>query len=134
MHPRFRLPGAVAAVALVLVCGPVAHRLLAHSFDKLQSAEIERFLAEAPIQLGETLGGVTRSRKAILQLNGETHFAVWKTIDEKRTGVTSLGRAGSDATAISPNRSAQGKVPVGTYKAADSACSTTSAAAAVSIR
>ena len=96
MRPRFRLPGAVAAVALVLVCGPVAHRLLAQSFDKLQSAEIERFLAEAPIQLGETLGGVTRSRKATLQLNGETHFAVWKTIDEKRTGVTSLGRAGSE--------------------------------------
>jgi hypothetical protein len=86
----------VAVVAAVLVCGPVAHRLLAQSFDTLQSPEIERFLAEAPIQLGETLGGVTRSRQAILQLNGVTHFAVWKTIDDKRTGVTSLGRAGSE--------------------------------------
>ena len=97
MHPRFRLPGAAAAVAAMLVCGPVAHRLLAQSFDRLQSAEIERFLTEAPIvRLGETLGGVTRSRQAVLQLEGVSHFAVWKTIDEKRTGVTSLGRAGSE--------------------------------------
>jgi hypothetical protein len=97
MHFRFRLSGAAAAVAAVLVCGPLAHRLLAQSFDRLQSAEIERFLTEASIvRLGETLGGVTRSRQAVLQLDGISHFAVWKTIDEKRTGVTSLGRAGSE--------------------------------------
>ncbi len=96
MHPRFRLPGVVAAIAAVLVCGPVAHRLLAQSFDTLQSAQIEQFLAEAPIRLGKTLGGVTRSRQAILELDGVTRFAVWKTINEKRTGVTSLGRAGSE--------------------------------------
>ena len=95
MHPRFRLPGAVAAVAAVLVCGPVAHRLLAQSFDGLQSAEIERFLTEAPIvRLGETLGGVTRSRQAVLELEGVSHFAVWKTIDEKRTGVTRSAEPG----------------------------------------
>lgn len=97
MHPRFRLAGAAALVAAVLVCGPVAQRLLAQSFDRLQSAEIERFLTEAPIvRLGETLGGVTRSRQAVLQLEGVSHFAVWKTINEKRIGVTSLGRAGSE--------------------------------------
>ena len=94
---RYRLPVAVAAVAAVLVGGPVAHRLLAQSFDGLQSAEIERFLTEAPIlRLGETLGGVTRSRQAVLQLEGVSRYAVWKTIDEKRSGVTSLGRAGSE--------------------------------------
>ena len=97
MHLRFRLPGAVATVAALLVCGPVVHRLLAQSFDGLQSAEIERFLTEAPIvRLGQTLGGVTRSRQAVLELDGVSHYAVWKTIDEKRTGVTSLGRGGSE--------------------------------------
>jgi hypothetical protein len=96
MPLRFRLPGAAAAVAAVLVCGPVAQRLLAQSFDGLQSAEIERFLAEAPIRLGKTLSGVTRSRQAVLQLEGVSHYAVWKTIDEKRTGVTSLGQSGSE--------------------------------------
>jgi len=97
MHPRFRLPGAAAAVAAVLVCGPVAQRLLAQSFDRLQSAEIERFLTEAPIvRLGETLGGVTKSRQAVLQLEGVSHYAVWKTIDQKRTGVTQLGGSASE--------------------------------------
>ena len=97
MLPRFRLPGAAAAVAAVLLCGPVAHRLLAQSFDRLQSAEIERFLTEAPIvRLGETLGGVTQSRQAVLQLEGISHYAVWKTIDQKRTGVTQLGGAASE--------------------------------------
>ncbi len=51
---------------------------------------------EAPIRLGKTLGGVTRSRQAILELDGVSHFAVWKTIDDKRTGVTSLGRGASE--------------------------------------
>ena len=75
MHPRFRLPGAAAAVAAVLVCGPVAQRLLAQSFDGLQSAEIERFLTEAPIvRLGETLGGVTRSRQAVLRARRRQPF------------------------------------------------------------
>ena len=96
MHPRFRLPGAAAVVAAVLLCGPVEHGLLAQSFDKLQSAEIEKFLLEAPMRLGKTLGGVTRSRQAILELDGVSHFAVWKTIDDKRTGVTPLGRGASE--------------------------------------
>jgi len=96
MHARFRLPGAAAVVAAVLLCGPVEPGLLAQSFDKLQSAEIETFLTEAPIRLGKTLGGVTRSRQAILELDGVSHFAVWKTIDDKRTGVTSLGRGAAE--------------------------------------
>ena len=94
MHDRLRLLGATAAVAALLVCGPAVHRLLAQSFDSLQSPETERFLAEAPIRLGKTLGGVTRSRQAILELNGVSHFAVWKTIDDNRKGVTNLGRGG----------------------------------------
>ena len=90
MHPRFRLPGAAAVVAAVLLCGPVAHGLLAQSFDKLQSAEIETVPdRKRRSRLGKTLGGVTRSRQAILELEGVSHFAVWKTIDDKRTGVTS---------------------------------------------
>ena len=94
MHHRFRLLGATAAVALLVVCGPAVHRLLAQSFESLQAPESERFLAEAPMRLGKTLGGVTRSRQAILELNGVSHFAVWKTIDDVRKGVTNLGRGG----------------------------------------
>jgi hypothetical protein len=83
-------------MAALLLSAPGAHRLLAQSFDGWQSPETEQFLVEAPIRLGKTLGGVTRSRQAILELNGTTRFAVWKTIDEKRAGVTSLGRGGSE--------------------------------------
>ena len=43
---------------------------------------------------GKTLGGVSRSRQAILELNGVSHFAIWKTIDDQRKGVTNLGRGG----------------------------------------
>ena len=83
-------------VAVLLVCGPIAHRVLAQSFgDQLQSPETERFLHDGKIlTLGETLGGVTRSRQATVEFNGQTRFAVWKTIDQKRTGVTKLGTAG----------------------------------------
>jgi hypothetical protein len=93
MHDRFRLLSATAAVAALLVCGS-AYGLLAQSFDNLQSPETEHFLTEASMKLGETLGGVTRSRQAILNLNGVSHFAVWKTIDDNRKGVTNLGRGG----------------------------------------
>ena len=92
-HLRLRTRGAVALVAVVFACAPAALRVLAQPFDGLQSAEMETFLAGAPIvRLGQTLGGVTRSRQATLELNGVTRFAVWKTIDDKRSGVTSLGR------------------------------------------
>jgi hypothetical protein len=96
MHRRLRPFSAAALIAVLLVCGPIAHRLLAQSFgDQLQSVETERFLRDGKImKLGDTLGGVTRSRQATLELNGQTRFAVWKTIDQKKTGVTSLGTAG----------------------------------------
>jgi hypothetical protein len=88
------MPGAAALVATLIVCAPAVHRVLAQSFEGLQSPETETFLAKAPIvKLGQTLGGVTRSQQAILELDGVRHFAVWKTIDEKKSGVTNLGRA-----------------------------------------
>lgn len=94
MHSRFRTHGAAALMAALVVCALGAHSLLAQPFEGWQSAETERFLAEAPIaRLGQTLGGVTRSRQAILELDGVTRFAVWKTIDQTRSGVASLGRA-----------------------------------------
>src|SRR4029450_11667287 len=99
-HHRLRLLGVTAAVASLLVCGPAVEWLLAQSFDTLQSPETERLLAEAPIRLGKTLGGVTRSRQAILELNGVSRFAVWKTIDDNRKGVTNLCRGGYEVNKL----------------------------------
>jgi hypothetical protein len=95
MRLRHRSIAAAALVALLMLCAPAARRVLAQSFgDALQAPETEHFIANAPIvRLGETLGGVTRSRQAILELDGVTRFAVWKTIDDRKSGVTSLGRA-----------------------------------------
>jgi hypothetical protein len=91
MHRRLRSIRAAALVALLVVCAPAARGVLAQSFDGLQSPENEKFLANAPIvRLGKTLGGVTRSRQVTLELDGVTRFAVWKTIDQKRAGVTAL--------------------------------------------
>lgn len=80
---------AFSAVTSVVVASPQA-------FETLQSPEIERFLMEAKIvRLGKTLGGVTMSRQAILEFDGVTRFAVFKTIDEKRAGLTEFaGRGG----------------------------------------
>ena len=98
MHARLRPLSAAALVAILGVCGPVARGLRAQSFgNALQTSETERFLADAPIlRLGKTLGGVTFSRQAILELNGITRFAVWKTIDEKKSGLTEFAARGGE--------------------------------------
>jgi hypothetical protein len=98
MHARLRTLSAAALVAILGLCGPVARGLQAQSFgNALQTTETERFLADAPIlRLGKTLGGVTFSRQAILELNGVTRFAVWKTIDEKKSGLTEFAARGGE--------------------------------------
>jgi hypothetical protein len=84
------------ALSSIAVFGLVARAAPGQSFPELQGPETERFMREAPIvRLGKTLGGVTYSRQAILELAGVTRFAVWKTIDEKRAGLTEFaGRGG----------------------------------------
>jgi len=63
------------------------------AFESVQGQDVERFLTEAKIvRLGKTLGGVTRSKQAILELDGVTRFGVFKTIDDKRSGATQLDR------------------------------------------
>lgn len=68
---------------------------LPQSFETVQGEEVERFLTEAKfVRLGKTLGGVTLSRQAILELDGVTRFGVFKTIDESKSGYTPLSRGG----------------------------------------
>ena len=97
MHRSLRPRSATAVAAILALCGLVAPGLSAQSFGTaIQTAETERFLIDAPIvRLGKTLGGVTFSRQAILELDGVTRFGVWKTIDEKKSGLTEFaGGAG----------------------------------------
>ena len=61
------------------------------TWEQYQGAEPEQFLLKARIRSMRNLGtGVTLPQKAELELNGVTHSAVWKTIDEKKHGVTQL--------------------------------------------
>ncbi len=98
MHARLRLLGVTALVTFVALCNPIARGVFAQSFgNAIQTAETERFLTDAPIvRLGKTLGGVTFSRQAILELDGVTRFAVWKTIDEKKSGLTEFAARGGE--------------------------------------
>jgi hypothetical protein len=100
VHYRIRIPSVAAgliflgAVAFSTVTSVIASP---QAFDALQSPDTERFLAEAMIvRLGKTLGGVTMSRQAILELDSVTRFAVFKTIDEKRAGLTQLSRGAAE--------------------------------------
>jgi hypothetical protein len=81
---------AAFTLSCLVVLAFATRAILAQSFPELQSPESEKFLKEAPMRLGKTLGGVTMSRQAILELDGVTRWAVWKTIDEKKTGVTEM--------------------------------------------
>ena len=75
-----------AIVLTALTAGVLA---APQAFEALQGADTERFLKEAEfVRLGRTLGGVTFARQATLRLDGVTRFAVFKTIDEKRAGLT----------------------------------------------
>lgn len=90
MHRSLRPLSATAVAAILALCSLVAPGLSAQSFGTaIQTAETERFLTDAPIvRLGKTLGGVTFSRQAILELDGVTRFGIWKTIDDKKHGYT----------------------------------------------
>jgi hypothetical protein len=61
--------------------------------QEFQGAAVEDFLTNAKITGMKTLSvGVTLPRKATLERDGTTHFAVFKVIDEKKSGATQLDR------------------------------------------
>lgn len=63
------------------------------TWEQYQGPAAEKFLKDARIRSIKALGtGVTIPHKAELVLNNVTHFAVFKTIDERKTGITQLGK------------------------------------------
>jgi len=61
------------------------------TWEQYQGTAAEQFLLKGRIRSMRNLGtGVTLPQKAEIELNGVTHSAVWKTIDEKKHGVTQL--------------------------------------------
>jgi hypothetical protein len=63
--------------------------------EVFQGEAVEQFLLRARmIAIREIGQGVTLPRRATLELEGVTHFAAFKTIDESKTGFTPLQRGG----------------------------------------
>ncbi len=84
-------PGAWLALVLPLVLGAWASAQQASTPASMQGPEIESFLRTAKIVAMKGIpSGVTMPRKATLELNGVTRYAVFKTIDEQRQGATPL--------------------------------------------
>lgn len=63
--------------------------------EVFQGEAVEQFLLRARMTAIREIGqGVTLPRRATLELEGVTHFAAFKTIDESKTGFTPLQRGG----------------------------------------
>ena len=83
VHVRAEAPAQAAAST-----APAAQE----TWEQYQGADAESFLKNARIRSMKGLGtGVTLPQKAELVLGGVTHFAVFKTIDERKRGFTQIG-------------------------------------------
>jgi hypothetical protein len=64
------------------------------TWEQYQGPAAEKFLKDARVRSMRALGtGVTLPQKAELLLDGVTHFGVFKTIDERKSGITQLGNS-----------------------------------------
>jgi hypothetical protein len=64
------------------------------TWEQYQGADAEKFLKDARVRSMKALGqGVTIPHKAELVMNNVTHSAVFKTIDERKPGITQFGNS-----------------------------------------
>ena len=88
--------GSWAALSAQQAVAPATPPVL-ETVDQYQGAAAEQFLAKAKVKTVKDIGiGVTLPQKVTLELDGVTRFAAFKTIDEKRQGITQLGNAPPD--------------------------------------
>ena len=74
--------GLYLTIILLLTCVVTAHV----QFQVIQGEEIEKFLREAEIVGAKTLDvGITAPKKLTMVRNGDTRYAVFKTIDEYKS-------------------------------------------------
>jgi hypothetical protein len=89
MRNRSTLASSVAGLLFTLL---VAATLAgSQAFEVIQGPDLEGFLANAAIvRTTKTLEGVAAPLQVLLDLDGVTRFGVFKTIDDKRPGVSYL--------------------------------------------
>jgi hypothetical protein len=72
----------------------IARQTPQETWEQFQGPAAEQFLLKAQLRSIKTLGtGVTNPQRAELELNGVQHSAVFKTIDDRKGGVTNLQRS-----------------------------------------
>ena len=82
----------VAHQAAPAVATPQAPAAVVETAAQYQGAAAEEFLKKAKIVRVKPIGtGVTLPEKVTLELDGVEHFAAFKSIDEKRPGMTQFG-------------------------------------------
>lgn len=82
-----RVVARVVAVGIVFALGGVV-RAGQETVADYQGPAAEEFLTKAKVTASRELGeGITRPLKLTMELNGKTHYAVYKNIDERKFGV-----------------------------------------------
>ena len=92
--------GSVRRVVFLLAIGlPGLNGLLAQeTAEVFQGEAVEQFLLNAQMIAMREIGqGVTLPQRATLELDGVTHFAAFKTIDQAKSGYTEFARGGEIA-------------------------------------
>jgi hypothetical protein len=81
-------------IACALTCSLAAGAAAAQTIGQIfQGSAVEQFMTSGKITGMKDIGeGVTLPRKATIEMNGAKEFGVFKTIDEKKSGVTQLDR------------------------------------------
>jgi len=98
MTRTIRLSFVLAAALFVLLPARAIHAIQAQAqepaketWEQYQGPDAETFLLKARVRGMKNIGvGVTLPRKADMELNGVSHNAVFKTINDKKDGVTQL--------------------------------------------
>jgi hypothetical protein len=86
----------VVAVGIVFALGGVV-RAGQETVADFQGPAAEEFLTKAKVTASKELGqGITRPLKLTLELDGKTHFAVYKNIDERKFGVQTMADGSSE--------------------------------------
>ena len=91
-----RVVARVVAVGIVFALGGVV-RAGQETVADFQGPAAEAFLTTAKVTASREVGeGITRPLKLTMELDGKTHFAVYKNIDERKFGVQTMADGTSE--------------------------------------
>ena len=91
-----RVVARVVAVGILFALGGVV-RAGQETVADYQGPAAEAFLTNAKVTASREVGeGITRPLKLTMELDGKTHFAIYKNIDERKFGVQTMADGSSE--------------------------------------